>query len=191
MLFFLKRTWKGGLAGLAVLALLGFGLRSQLSNVPAFKISPAHALLGFALFLAILASDVTVHLMLSKFFGAGYRRRHRELAAIFGGQTGTAMLTGALMAGVGEETVFRGLSAQPLELAIAAVVFGLLHHIRARFWPFTLWAIYQGLLLAGAIYLTGALFVPMLAHFLHDLAGFLIFRRMNVMSAGEQPARSE
>lgn len=173
------------------MALLGFGLRSQLSNVPAFEISLAHALFGSVLFLAILASDVTIHLTLSKVFGEGYRRRHRELAAIFRGQTVAAMLTGALMAGVGEEMIFRGLSTQALELATAAAVFGILHHIRARFWPFTLWATYQGLLLAGGIYLTGALFVPMVAHFLHDLAGFLIFRRMNLMTAGKQPARSE
>jgi membrane protease YdiL (CAAX protease family) len=83
------------------------------------------------------------------------------------------------MAAVGEELVFRGLSLAPAYLIPAAIVFGLLHHIRASLWLFTVWAVYQGLLFAAALYLTQALAVTMTAHFLHDLAGFLLFVRLN------------
>jgi membrane protease YdiL (CAAX protease family) len=86
------------------------------------------------------------------------------------------MLAGSLMAGLGEEPLFRGLATDPLVLAGLAVLFGVLHHIRWSLWPFTLWAIYEGLLFAAALYGTGNLFVTMVAHGLHDLTGFWIFR---------------
>src|SRR5262249_58322033 len=108
-----------------------------------------------------------------------YRERHRQLAAVFRGQTFPAILCGALMAGVGEELLFRGLDPGLGYLLGGAVVFGLLHHIRRELWPFTLWAIWQGLLFAAAIYVTEMLCVTMVAHFLHDFIGFLIFRYLN------------
>jgi len=98
---------------------------------------------------------------------------------LFRGQRLPAIVLGAGMAGVGEELVFRGLSLEPAYLIGGAVVFGLLHHVRASLWPFTVWAIYQGLLFAAAVSLTQALTVTMTAHFLHDSAGFLLFRCLN------------
>jgi len=55
-------------------------------------------------------------------------------------------------------------------------VFGLLHHIRRELWPFTLWAMWEGALFGVVLGWTGVLGVAILAHFLHDLIGFLIFR---------------
>ena len=179
MLFLLKRTVVGELCGLCILALIGFGLRHLLEDVPPLGPSWPAAGLGLALFLAVLASDGILHLLFSSLLGELYRRRHHELVAVFRNQSFSAMLAGALMAGIGEESVFRGLSFQPPYLVSAAVVFGLLHHIRWSLWPFTVWAIYQGLLLAAGLYLTQSLFAVMVAHFLHDLAGFLIFRYLN------------
>jgi membrane protease YdiL (CAAX protease family) len=183
MLFLLKRRWTGGLLGLAVLALVGVGLRRLLGAGPPVVVSLAAALLGAAAFAVVLASDVTLHGLFCLVFGAPYRRRHRELAEVFRGQTTAAILAGAAMAGLGEELVFRGLATGPVYLAVAAVVFGLLHHVRGPLWPFTLWAMWQGLLLGAAVLLTGDLFVSMVAHFLHDLTGFLIFRYLNGRTA--------
>jgi len=179
MLFLLKRTVLGGLAGLLVLAAVGFGLRSWLSGVPPLEPSWRAAGLGLIIFLAVLTSDGTLHLLFTLLLGEPYRQRPRELAAVFRNQSLVAMLAGALMAGIGEESVFRGLSLQPVYLFLAAVAFGLLHHIRWSLWPFTVWAIYQGLLLAAGMYVTQSLFAVMVAHFLHDFAGFLIFRYLN------------
>ncbi len=86
------------------------------------------------------------------------------------------MTAGALLAGLGEELVFRGIAAEPLFLTGLAVLFGLLHHVRRSLWPFTFWSIYEGTLFAVAVCLTGSLWVTMVAHLLHDLAGFLAFR---------------
>jgi membrane protease YdiL (CAAX protease family) len=179
MLFLLKRTWAGALGGLAVLAVVGLGLRFLLGVGPPVQLSWRDFGLGVLVFAGLLGSDGLLHGLFCLFFGEKYRRRYRELAALFRGQSGAAILAGALLAGAGEELVFRGLSTAPAYLIGAAVLFGCLHHVRRRLWPFSVWAGYQGLLLAAAVYFTGALFVTMVAHCLHDLTGFFIFRHVN------------
>ncbi len=179
MLFTLKRTWAGGLLGLVVLAALGLGLRRLLGTGAEVKALPEAAVFGVAAFAVVLCSDVLLHGLFLLLFGEPYRRRHRELAEVFRGQTAAAILAGATMAGCGEELVFRGLGTGVVYLAAAAVAFGLLHHFRRSLWPFTLWAMWQGLILGAALWWTDNLLVPMVAHFLHDLTGFLIFRHLN------------
>ncbi len=83
------------------------------------------------------------------------------------------------MAGIGEELVFRGLSASPFVLFPLALLFGLLHHIRRSLWGFTVWSIWEGVLFAGTMISTGELVVTMVAHFLHDFLGFFAFRWEN------------
>ncbi len=179
MLFLLKRTWGSALLGLLVLAVLALSLQAWLGTGPPFALSVYHVVIGLGVFVAVLASDILLHILFSLVFGDAYRSRHRELAELFRGQTVAAMFAGAALAGFGEELLFRGLATNPIYLTAAAVAFGLLHHVRLALWPFTCWAIYEGLLFAAALYVTGALLVPMVAHFLHDLAGFLIFREIN------------
>ncbi len=175
MLFLLKRRASTALAGLAILALIGLGLRSLLTTGPDYGVSFRNLLLGVVLFLLILASDGLIHFFLSRFFEAGYRLRYADLARVFKGQSVAAMVAGAAMAGIGEELLFRGLTLAPLGLLVSSLAFGLLHHMGRRFWPFTIWSGYQGLLLAAGVYLTDALVVTMVAHFLHDLCGFIVF----------------
>jgi membrane protease YdiL (CAAX protease family) len=184
MLFLLKRTWLGGLVGLAVLAALGLAWRAFLADVPSFAPSPQNILCGVAVVGVVLLSDILLHGLFCLAFGERYRRRHRELAAVFRGQTWAAILMGAAMAGFGEESVFRGLSTDERYLMASAIVFGLLHHIRRSLWPFTLWAMWQGFLFAGALWYFRALSITMTAHFLHDFTGFLVFRWLN----GRTPA---
>jgi membrane protease YdiL (CAAX protease family) len=127
----------------------------------------------------VLCSDALLHGGLFLAFGEPYLRRYRELAGTFRGQSVAAMLTGAAMAGLGEELVFRGLSRQLPLLLLSALAFGLLHHVRRRLWPFTLWSVWEGVLFAVVLWWTGELVVTMTAHFLHDALGFVIFRRVN------------
>jgi membrane protease YdiL (CAAX protease family) len=178
MLFILKRHWTSALLGLAVLTLLGLSIRAFRFGPP-IELSPRAVWLGCVVVAMVLFSDGAIHSLLCLLWGAEYRRRRRELAQVFRGQSLAAILSGALMAGVGEELVFRGGSLSPVYLLGGAVVFGLLHHIRYELWPFTLWAVWQGLLFATAIYVTEMLCVTMVAHFLHDFIGFLIFRHFN------------
>jgi membrane protease YdiL (CAAX protease family) len=176
MLFLLKRTPLGALSGLAALALLGLGLRRLVPDPPPFDPSLRTLSLGLVVFGLVLCSDGLIHGTLLLLAGERYRRRQRELAAVFRGQGYLAILAGAAMAGVGEELVFRGLGTGPVYLGVMAVVFGLLHHVRRELWPFTVWAAWEGALFAAALGYTGVLGVTMVAHFLHDVTGFLIFR---------------
>jgi membrane protease YdiL (CAAX protease family) len=179
MLFLLKRTWPLALGGLLVLAALGIVLRESLGIGPDLGFSVRALLLGVAVVSGVLVSDASLHGLFYLLFGESYQRRHLQLVALFRGQRMAAILAGAAMAGIGEELVFRGLGTSLVYLCGAAVVFGLLHHVRRELWPFTIWAIWQGLLFAAALYATQMLFVTMVAHFLHDLAGFMIFRYLN------------
>jgi membrane protease YdiL (CAAX protease family) len=177
MLFLLKRTAPGALAGLIVLAGVGLLLRSAFSvEAPTLSVTPRIIAAGVLAFAVMLAIDGCAHGALLLAFGRSYRLRHHQLAEVFRGQSTLALIAGALMAGAGEEIVFRGLGSGPVYLLTAAVAFGLLHHLRGSLAPYTLWSVWEGLVLAAALWLTGALLVTMIAHFLHDAAGFLIFR---------------
>jgi Type II CAAX prenyl endopeptidase Rce1-like len=185
MLFLLKRRWQTALAALLVLTAAGVGVRQLVASPPPLSFS-AHTLsLGLLVWGCVLASDGLIHGALWLLLGERYLDRYRALAGVFRGQTAAALLAGALLAGAGEELVFRGLDDGPGYLLASAVVFGLLHHLPGRLWLFTPWSVWQGLLFAAALYWTGDLAVTMTAHFLHDTAGFLVFRYVN---ATGQPA---
>jgi membrane protease YdiL (CAAX protease family) len=179
MLFLLKRRWPTAVLGLLILCSLGLLFRWLLRSGPDFSFSLPNVALGAAVFTAVVCSDLILHGLFSLLFGELYRNRYRELAAVFQGQSARAVLAGAAMAGLGEEVLFRGLSTELIFLLPAAVVFGALHHIRRPLWPFTFWAMYQGVLFALALAWSGALCVTMTAHFLHDFCGFLVFRHIN------------
>jgi membrane protease YdiL (CAAX protease family) len=179
MLFLLKRTWPTALIALVVLTLISLGLRQTLSAATPITPSVRNVLLGVAVVAVVLLSDGILHGTFCLIFGERYKHRHRELAAVFRGQSLAAIVVGAALAGIGEELTFRGMSTDLAYLLPSAVVFGLLHHIRRSLWPFTLWAIWEGLLFSIAVWYFQDLVVTMVAHFLHDFAGFLIFRYLN------------
>jgi membrane protease YdiL (CAAX protease family) len=182
MLFLLKRDVFTSLAALLVLAAAGIVLRfSRGDAATPLHVNPWLPLLGVVVVLCVLVSDGVIHGSLLVLFGDAYRQRHHELAALFRGQSLSAIVTGSLMASVGEELVFRGLGTDLVYLFPAAVLFGVLHHIRGSLWHVTVWSVWQGFLFAIALHLTGELLVTMTAHFLHDCIGFLIFRRLNRM----------
>ncbi len=185
MLFLCKRSVSGSFPVLVVLLGLALLLRRLLGAGPPLTWSP-HALgAGLVVFGVMILSDGLLHQGFRLTLGAPYRRRFLELADVFRNQSSAAIVAGALLAGLGEEPFFRGISTDPIILATGAVVFGLMHHIRRRLWLFTLWSIYEGFLLATALYITQDLAVTMMAHFLHDLTGFLIFRQERARHPGQ------
>ena len=180
MLFLLKRTVPTALGALLILTALGWALRWWRGDqATPLHFAPEPVLLGVAVGGGVLVSDALIHGALLLVFGDAYRKRHVELAAVFRGQTLAAIVCGALMAGIGEELVFRGPGTGLAYLLPMALLFGVLHHVRGSLWYATVWAVWEGILFALAVYFTGELAVTMVAHFLHDLLGFLIFRRVN------------
>lgn len=190
MLFLIKRNVTASLILLLLLSGLALGLRQVLPDPPSLTFSPDLLLKGVIVVGIVLVSDGLIHGLLWLLVGKPYRWRHHELAATFRDQTLLAILCGSLLAGVGEELIFRGLSSELAFLLPSAVVFGLLHHYRNELWPFTIWSIWQGILFAIALNYTGSLIVTMTAHFLHDVSGFLVFRYLNsVTESSEQRLR--
>jgi membrane protease YdiL (CAAX protease family) len=179
MLFLLKRTVLGSLLGLTVLLILGLALRQVVPAPTPLEFSLSLLLTGVLICGVVLCSDGLTHGTLRLLLGRRYLERFEKLAAVFREQSVASMVTGALMAGLGEEMVFRGMSVSPLPVLGLAVLFGLLHHIRWELGWFTVWSIWEGALFALALLWVGSLLPTMVAHFLHDLIGFGIFRRTN------------
>jgi membrane protease YdiL (CAAX protease family) len=91
-----------------------------------------------------------------------------------------ALIAGA--AGVGEETLFRGVFQEALlgwlglwpALAIASIVFGLLHALTPTY---AILATLIGAYLGWLFVMTGNLLVPIIAHGLYDLIALIYFLR--------------
>ncbi len=176
MLFLLKRTWRGALAGFVLLTLLALGLRQLVPSPLPLEFTWDDLANGVLTFAAVLVSDGLIYGLFLLLAAEWYRPRHRELARLFAGQSLLAILLGSLMAGVGEELCFRSLDGGAAYLFAAGVVFGLLHHVQRLSVVFTVWSVWQGMLFALAMLHFQRIGVTMTAHFLHDLTGFLVFR---------------
>jgi membrane protease YdiL (CAAX protease family) len=167
--------------GLAVVALLvgrGIGLDPWEDLRP----GPRGLLLGI-----LATAPLTLILVLCEWESIRPLRRIREILEelilpLLRGRSvlALALISGA--AGLGEETLFRGLLQDGLAgrlgsipaLILASILFGLLHALTAAY------AVIAGLigLYLGAIYLgTGDLTVPVVAHGLYDLIALIYFLR--------------
>lgn len=180
MLFWAKQTPRRGLAALLFLAAAAYSLRTPSNHPLAIHPRLPDLALGIAIWLAVLTSDLVLHALLSGFGGTRYRAVSVEFRAYVAGMSPAACVVGGLVAGLGEEPLFRGvllplLSApSPLVgLLATAALFGAAHFIRPSLWLLAVWAAWQGILLGAAYSLTGSLAAVMLAHFLHDTSAFL------------------
>ncbi len=133
---------------------------------------------------AIAASDGVGHFLLRACFGQSYLHRYRALVEYCRPQRAWHIVASGLLAAT-EEVFFRGtlqewLTVQRIPAAAAvifvAVLFAAANAIpRRNFWPFWLWADWEGVLL-GCIYAySGSLLVTAIVHCLHDIAGFTLF----------------
>ncbi len=92
-------------------------------------------------------------------------RLAEEFRALLGQLNRREALVVALLSGVGEEALFRGLLQPLLGLWLAAAVFGILHiGPSPRFLPWTAMAFAAGLIFGALFAWTGNLVTPMLAH---------------------------
>jgi uncharacterized protein len=83
-----------------------------------------------------------------------------------------------LLPGLSEEILFRGIALSSWGLIASSLLFGALHLMGLRHWPYAFWAILIGFILGGAMVLTGNLLVPVCAHVTNNwLAGYLWHRR--------------
>jgi membrane protease YdiL (CAAX protease family) len=180
MLFWAKKTTARGLLTLLVLVAVTYGLSIAAGVSPTSRLGPLALRLGVVAWLVILASDFVIHTALTWLGGDRYRKFGVEFQGYFDGMTPAACLVGGLVAGLGEEPLFRGVllplfsaPSPAVGLLVTALLFGAAHFIRPSLRLLAVWAAWQGVLLGSAFLLTGSLAAVMLAHFLHDTTAFL------------------
>ncbi len=131
--------------------------------------------------LVALAINGVLHEALKRVSG----ERYRDAFDVYGkdildGMHWPAYLSGGFMAAVAEEPFFRGVLLpafdQPVVgVAVAALVFAACHWLRVRHFGFWLWALWEGILFGILMVVTGSLWVPMIAHGLHDVIAYRVF----------------
>jgi membrane protease YdiL (CAAX protease family) len=111
-----------------------------------------------------------------------------RVAPLFAGASAGHLAAVALLAGLGEEALFRGVVQEALAgplpgwaaLLLASLIFGALHWVTATY--ATLAAIVGGYL--GLLYLiTGNLLAPIVTHVLYDLVALSVLVRMKPASS--------
>lgn len=162
-------AFEGGLAVLALLLALAFGLQPWSDMT----------LHGKALLQSVLATALAVAAVLSvmqmrwQWVGNLERIVQEQLLPLFRNARALAVLAVALMAGIGEELLFRGVIQTGLSgltgpipaLAIASLLFGLAHALTLAYFVLTC---IMGLYLGWLYQATGNLMVPITVHFLYD-----------------------
>ncbi|MCA1779289.1 MAG: CPBP family intramembrane metalloprotease [Xanthomonadaceae bacterium] len=161
--------FESALAVLALALALIFGLE------PWLGIAFSAGALGLSI--AATVPIVAAMLALMRFRWAWVEALRRivedHLLPLFSNAGPTAIFAVALMAGVGEELLFRGVIQAGVEelfgpiaaLAIASLLFGLAHALTAAYFVLTC---LMGLYLGWLYQVTGNLLVPIAVHFLYD-----------------------
>jgi len=183
MIFLIKHAWRRALVVAFVGALVTFLLGGWSSF--AADAWGRSVLLGCAGGLAALGVNAVVHGVCKRLFGVSYERRFRRHGeAVLGPMRIPEYLTGGLMAAVVEEPLFRGLvlplagGHQVAGVALAALLFGAAHWLRAEFLPFWIWAVWEGVLFGALMVISGSVLAPMIAHGLHDVVAYVVLRRL-------------
>ena len=175
-IIFLAIVFEGGLVGVAVL--LGW----LLGRPSVVLIQPSWRGLLLGVVAAVPLIPVLIWCLHSEW--GPMRRLIREvdetIAPYFARASTLALLTIALLAGLGEELLFRGviqaflldLTGTAIALIVTSLVFGLLHLITPTY---AFLAAAFGLYLGGLMLATGDILVPIVAHAVYDVValGFL------------------
>lgn len=92
----------------------------------------------------------------------------------------------ALIAGIAEEMLFRGVLQVRFGIVTASIVFGLLHYISPAY---VIIAALMGLYMGAFYYFSNSLLVPIQIHFLYDLAA-LIYLKYCITDKKQEMAES-
>jgi membrane protease YdiL (CAAX protease family) len=178
MLFYAKQH-----ARIAAPVMIGLILAANLwANVRGIDLGQAFRLDLLSVILAALglvlsaSIDTTIYLLN---WIIGFRPFLNAFDASFGkiyAKVGfPAIITGGLLAALGEETFFRGILFHEWGLLLSALVFAAAHAGRGLN-LLTGWAFIEGLLFGWLYQVSGNLFVPMVVHGIHDAVGMFVGR---------------
>ena len=96
-----------------------------------------------------------------------------EVKAMFQNCTLNDLIVISLLAGIGEEFLFRGVVQVKLGIVIASIIFGLLHFVSL---PYAIVTTVMGFYLGVVFQQSGGLLAPVIIHFLYDLAALVYLR---------------
>ncbi len=96
-----------------------------------------------------------------------------DIKAIFSNAGFIDIIIIALIAGVAEEMLFRGVIQVRFGIVAASIVFGLLHYISPAY---VIIAALMGLYMGAFYYFSKSLLVPIQIHFLYDLAALIYLK---------------
>jgi membrane protease YdiL (CAAX protease family) len=104
-----------------------------------------------------------------------------DVRSIFRNSSPNDIVVISLIAGIGEEFLFRGVLQVKYGIVFASIVFGLLHFVSPAYAAVTT---VMGFYLGAFFQKTGGLLAPVIIHFLYDLAA-LLYLRYFVKTTGE------
>lgn len=97
------------------------------------------------------------------------RRLYRDvMMPLFGRCTWVEVAAISVLAGIGEEVLFRGAAQPELGLIVTSLAFGALHIGGRATWALGFWAAFLGALLGWLAIATGGLLAPIVAHMAYD-----------------------
>ena len=96
-----------------------------------------------------------------------------EIKEIFDNMNLAELVVISLLAGIGEEMLFRGVLQTHFGIIIASIVFGLMHSVSVAYVIVTIiMGLYIGIIFESG----GSLLVPMQLHFIYDLAALVYLK---------------
>lgn len=102
---------------------------------------------------------------------------HEVLVPLFSRFDTPSILLIGVMAGVGEEWLFRGVLLPTIGWVVSSIVFGVAHIGSRSMIAFGVWASGMGFVLGGLALLTGGLTAPVVAHGVYDMLALAYLRR--------------
>ena len=163
----------------AALIVLAFVLSRALNIAPRWGDPPRDIAIGFlgAVVLAAINYLLLAHAP-SNWLVDGVRAVYHEvLVPLFSRFDTPSIVVIGVMAGVGEEWLFRGVLLPAVGLGLSSIVFGVAHIGGRSMIAFGVWASGMGFVLGGLALLTGGLTAPVVAHGVYDMLALAYLRR--------------
>ncbi len=175
--FLVAAVFEAALIPLALVLAIPLGLQPW----QAFRVSPGTLLLAVALTIPLIAALAVCARLGAVWFGEIDALVRPLIESLFRGRGVTGVVVVSVLAGIGEELLFRGVIQEAVSasvgawpgLLVASVAFGLMHALsRAYFWLATAMGLYLGALYQA----TDNLLLPVLVHGLYDAVaiGYLL-----------------
>lgn len=189
MIFRIKLRWWSSI--LAAVIMSGVAWLFGGAQQPAGRLGSVEMALGVGALagLGCMLANFVLDRILRFVYGVRYVRAFETFALdVIGRMTPIDALAAGLMAGVGEEPLFRGvllpLCGRPIVgIVVAGIVFGLAHYLRREYFGFLIWGMGEGFVFGTLYVVTGSILVPSVAHGLFDTVGFLYFERLRSQAA--------